>query len=200
MNVTYDPQSMKSSAETISNDALNLNHALNAIYRSVEEMGKIWHGGNYNELVQNFNAMRGGLDTVVRNLINIIPNNIKDITNNYARALNVPMIQVEIQSPQPIMELATVGGLPTFDSTQVSQRRDEIATNFNASEDILSDIKNKCNSINWQSSSAAETYKRNVSSLLDKTSSSFEDIRKQLTQVLNVRISDAIAAENANTQ
>lgn len=177
-----------------------LNREMTNAYKSVADMHNSWHGKRYSDLAQEFNKIIPDINEMLKLVVQDIPYALETIANNYSQAdTGSKATSVSNESASKIANLSIPNDVGMKCLTdKVEQSRSQISKNFQNAKSQMDKFEAAFKQIKWESE-AASIFKQKFTNLKNKMTSSFENIERQFTKLIQQAQQDIEKAEKANT-
>lgn len=196
---SVDYKSIPGKANQMRADGQALNKELTTAYTSIQNMSADWYGKRYNTLVESFNKMTIMLNEMLKLVVSEIPDVLNTVASNYARVDGDSISAGGKTTPKNIINIRKSNAVGMkFIENKVEATKSNVERNFQKAIDSMNKIESTYKSINWKSD-AATAFEKHFKTLKQKITTSFEDIKKQFTTLMNQTISDMTSTEKANT-
>lgn len=198
-NVDY--QSIPAKTDQMRESGRSLCNEMHAMYNTVGEMHADWYGARYNSLVEAFNKIRPSINSMLQLVFTDLPATLDTIANNYSKVdRQMPIRAVSQEKPKVIEDLPIIDdtGKFRFVTTSVAERKQAVEANINKAVQLLDEFEGVYRTIDWESE-AATAYKTKFTQLKGELVTSFNDLKKQFTELMAQAEKDIEETEKANT-
>ena len=198
-NVDY--QSIPLKTDKMRESGKNLCNEMHAMYNTVERIHDDWYGARYNDLVKAFNNIRPSINSMLELVFTTIPATLDTVANNYSKVdRQVPLRAVSEEKPQIVEDIPVINdeGKFRYITASVEEKRKAVEANISKSVLLLDEFEGIYRTIDWESD-AATVYRAKFTELKGELITSFEDLKKQFSELMAQAEKDIQATENANT-
>lgn len=197
-NVDYE--AMPKQAKQMRTYGQQLNTQMTNAYKSIEDMHSSWYGKRYNELVKQFNSLTSKINEMLKLVVTEIPYALETVANNYSEAdKGTKATAAQKTAPKKVTTLTIHQDVGMkFVTSNVEAVQKKVSNNFKNAKDQMNKIQTEYSKIKWQSE-ASEAFKSKFSKLKQNIITSFENIEKQFSSLMNQTKKDIEKTEKANT-
>lgn len=198
--IFVDYEGMSKKASKIRAYGQEMNELLISVYRSVAELRSVWTGRRYNSVVNKINSLNETLNSIMKLVVNKIPNNLEKMAKNYATAENQGsrVTTPSNTSPRviPQINLHSDSRLKCL-TEQVTPIQKEISENLKKVCSKMENIEATYNAILWESK-AATTFNSAFTKIKNDIITSLKDIDSQIQKLIVQAQEDIEISERKN--
>lgn len=200
--VTVDPAVLERQAQQILGSGREFNTQITNAYNAVgNDLRSSWYGLRYDNLVQSFNQMIQGFNSMLDLIRTTIPNNIQIAANNYYKFNGQPVKSMpgEAKTAITITTTPTVSQGTRFITTEVTGIQTRVQQNFSQAVQILGTIQQHFNTMlgSW-TGEAADSNRSEFNTLKSRLEGDINKVNTDFRALMDQTIQDIAAAEAAN--